>query len=232
MTKQVFWSVLLERNPVGACMSSLLDVAKHAGANSYRRITVPYARTDLTRNIIIDRFLKESSDPHDTLIMLDNDHAMPEDILERLAAHDLPIVGALAHRRGEPYDPIAFVADEKGAFHAMAEWKPGEVYVVDAVSPGAIAIQRRVFLHLEAEGFKRPWFRYVYTEDSMEMPSEDMYFYRICKAANVNRMAVDTALVIPHHTDGWITPESWYAYREDHPEAWKKPEPAAQEVAA
>lgn len=216
-TKQVFWSVLLERNPIGTCMSSLLDVAQHAGANGYRRIVVPYARTDMARNVIIAKFMELTSDPCDTLIMLDNDHIHLQDELERLVADDKPIVGALAFRRGEPYDPVAFKMDKAGAFHSIATWQPGQLYSCDAVSPAAIAIQRKVFMRLEMEGYERPWFRYRYSNAPDDLPSEDMYFYRCCVALGIE-MAVDTSIVIPHHTDGWITPESWYAYCKDHPE--------------
>ena len=214
--KQIFWAVLLERAINNECVSSLIDLSVRAGALGYKRMNVPYGRTDFVRNAICDEFMRVSTDPHDTLIMLDNDHLHNIDTLERLVTHDLPIVGVLAFRRGKPYDPIAFVRDEKG-FHAMAKWEPGQLYKIDFVSPAAIAIQRRAFLHLEAEGFVRPWFRYTYEDNNAAMPSEDMYFADSCHRAGVSHY-VDTGIVAPHLVNGWIDEHSWFAFSADHPD--------------
>lgn len=218
MSKKVYWASLQERNPVGVCADFTLAVGVRAGHMGYTRLVCPYGQTATVRNLICAEFLKQSSGPRDTLVMLDADHAHPDDVIERLVARDgMMIVGALAQRRGPPYDPIAFVTDANGDFHSMAEWKPGEVYACDGVSPAAIAIQRRVFGHLEAEGFLRPWFRYEYKNGVMEFPTEDMYWMRTVRDAKI-KSYVDTGIVCPHYTAGWITPETWYDYRRDHPE--------------
>ncbi len=229
MTKQVYWAVLLERNPIGVCASTVMNLAARAAQLGYTRIEIPYGRTDVTRNLICAKFLELSSNPTDTLIMLDDDHAHDINTLQRLVDDDLMIVGALAQRRGPPYDAIAFVADKNNEYHSMAEWEPGQIYECNLVSPAAIAIQRRAFIHLEAEGYTRPWFRYTYTDGKLDAPTEDMWFADICRKAGIKH-AVDTAVVAPHYHDGWITPESYYDYKKDHPEIAPRPESTQPKV--
>lgn len=221
--RRIFWAMLLERNPIGTCVSSVIDLAAEAGRLGYERLAVPYGRADSARNALCDLFLERSANPHDTLIMLDDDHVHHPKTLERLASADEMVVGALAFRRGKPYDPIAFVRSPKdGELHAMSSWEPGQLYKVDLVSPAAIAVQRRAFGHLRAEGFQPPWWRYTYADGSAALPSEDMYFARCCEKAGVPHH-VDTGLIAPHHADGWVDETVWREYALDHPEAVKAP---------
>jgi hypothetical protein len=192
-------------------------MAHVAGKLNYNYLALPYARTDFARNALAERFMQLSTEPDDTLIMLDNDHDHKPDTLVRLVECNQPFVGALAFRRGEPYDPCAFVRLADGKLHAMAGWDAGQLYRVQVLGHAAIAIQRRVFMHLQAEGMQPPWWRYVYTEGSLTtMPSEDMYFCALCEKAGVPQY-VDTGLIAPHLTVGYIDDSSWRAWVADHP---------------
>lgn len=216
--KRIWWSVLLERNPPGVCISTVIDLAMHAGRYGFTRLVTPYARTDFVRNALADQFMRISSEPDDTLIMLDDDHAHMPDTLERLVEDDLPIVGALAFRRGEPYDPCAFIRTPDGKLQQPDKWPAGEIFACDIIGHAAIAIQRRVFLDLESHGSLRPWWRYEYTDGSPSLPSEDMYFGRICEGAGIKQY-VDTSIIPPHLTNGWIDADSHSAWVRDHPAA-------------
>lgn len=217
MTKQVFWAVLLERNPSGASISTVIDVAMEAGRMGYRRLTVPYARTDFVRNALADEFMRLSSDPSDTLIMLDDDHAHHPQTLQWLASLDLPVVGALAFRRGPPYDACAFIRGDDRKLHGLETWPEGEIFPTDMVGHAAIAIQRRVFTQLVEKGHDKPWWQYIYNEGNLSMPSEDMYFGYICEVSGI-RHYVDSSLIPPHLTNGWIDHDSHKSWMADHPE--------------
>lgn len=221
----VWWAVLLERNPTGSCVSQLLRVAVQGERRGYKMIPTHYARTDFSRNAIAKLFLELSKDPHDTLIMLDNDHHHPDDLLYGLARHDAPVVSALAFRRGPPHDPCVFVRDANGDARALGEWKPGTLYHADVVGHAAIAIQRRAFLHMAAEGIQPPFWRYGYTDGTDSFPSEDFYFCDLLVKAGVP-IICDTGVICPHHTDGWVDESSWAKYVEDHPEILLRPKPA------
>jgi hypothetical protein len=217
MAKKVFWAMLMERNVPLIGATSAIRMAHVAGKLGYNYLAMPYARTDFARNALAERFMQLSTEPDDTLLMLDNDHDHKIDTLVRLVECNYPFVGALAFRRGEPYDACAFVRMGDGHLHSMAEWQAGQVYKVQVLGHAAIAIQRRVFLHLQAEGYQPPWWRYVYTDGSaLVAPSEDMYFCGLCEKAGVPQY-VDTGLIAPHLTTGFIDDSSWRAWVNDHP---------------
>jgi hypothetical protein len=182
----------------------------------YEYIDVPPQRTDLVRNMLIDVFMSKSDDPHDTLIMFDEDHLHDIDSAEKLVKWDVPIVGALAFKRGPNYSPLAWVREADG-FHAMAKWAKGELVKVDAVGVNACAMQRGAILQLEAWGFYRPFFRYEYRTKEAFYPSEDMPFFRACVGANVP-CYVDTSWEALHKTDGWVGADSWETWVADHPQ--------------
>src|SRR5712692_4546506 len=121
-------------------VSSLVNVAMRAGALGYTRILMGYMRTDMARNKIARKFLAESHNDNDTLIMLDDDHAHPIDVLERLVAADKGTVGVLAFLRGAPYNPCAFIRDDHGSLHPLAEWDGG-IMPVSSLRHAALAIQ-------------------------------------------------------------------------------------------
>lgn len=214
--------MLLERNPIGECMDYALDVAGRAGLLGYYRMRAKYGRTDWQRNALAQRFMAVSSNPEDTLVMLDNDHAHPADVIERLVEVNKPVVGALAFKRGKPYEPCAFMYGEDGFWHSPVTWDAGVVYEVDGLGHAAIAIQRQAFLQLEAAGHKYPWWKYEYGENG-DMPSEDMYFMRICREAGIKHH-LHTGVVCPHHANGWVDKDSWDQYVADHPEIYKPAE--------
>ena len=148
--------------------------------------------------------------------MLDDDHIHPEDVLERLVAHDKPVAGALAFRRGEPYFPCAFMRDDQGVMRVMETYPKGLVEVT-LTGTGAIAIQRQVFTDLAAGGYEWPFFRYIYHAGDPVLPSEDIYFGECCESAEIQHY-LDTTLVSPHLADSQVDEESWRNWVEDHPE--------------
>lgn len=216
---ELFYAIPPERSGAANADSfnSLMAVAHEAGKKNYRRLAISYTRTDNARNLLCKSFLDIPGQFDDLLVMLDVDHNHPADILDKFAAHpnEEGVVGALAFRRGEPYDPLFFLRDEMGALRAPASFEYGNTYKCAIVSTSAIAIRRWVFNELNLRGYNYPWFRYEYPTNGAQ-PSEDMYFGRICEQAGIWHY-VDTGVIIPHATLSWVNREVNEAFLKANP---------------
>jgi len=207
---QVFWSVLSERSIPGTAANALINCAMIAGAHGFRRISVPYMRTDWARNLIVRAFLDETEDPNDLLNMLDCDHKHPQDILLKMAAHPphMGIVGALAFRRGPPYEAMFFIRDAGGRLRSPAEWEPG-CYECEAVGMGAVAIRRWVFTRLDEAVHGWPYFRFTYPPENAYNKSEDVYFCEIARQAEI-KIYCNTSVCTPHLGEHLIDDQLWF----------------------
>jgi hypothetical protein len=210
---KVFWSVLLERAVMDCAVNSLLDVATTTATIHSERLSVPYGRVDVARNAIVDVFLRMSDSAEDVLVMLDNDMVHPPDVVVKLVESmraEGRVIGAAYRRRNEPFDWLAFRREEPRVRPGMTpgpigNLKPlrdedltGDLVAVDMIATGAIAIRRSVFDVLRAAS-PEPWFRYAYQDRTWDMPSEDVYFCRVCEWAGVP-MWCHTGIVSKHLT--------------------------------
>jgi hypothetical protein len=216
----VFWSVLMERSIQELGVRSLLQIASVNGALGYKQIMTGYARTDVARNKIVKVFLEQTHDPNASLVMLDCDHNHPVDIVKRLTQYpdEIGVIGALAFRRGQPFDPCFYIRTEDGL---VCPVDFGGVMKGAAVGTGAICIKRWVFEKLSASGWHYPYFRYEYGEGdekyNADFPSEDMVFARACEDRGIAHWC-DTSLITPHLTTAEIDQESWLQYLQDNPD--------------
>lgn len=174
----------------------------------------PYMRTDLARNRFAEQLL-DSEFTH--VLMLDADQIHPPDVVQRLgrwASQDPNkwVIGGLYFRRGEPYDPLAFIQGSDGQFYPPVDWKPG-LMRVDALGTGCMLIDRRVF-----EAGPGPWFYYDYSRfgDGIN-PSEDMGFAVWCRAHGIQQWC-DTTTNSPHIIDHLVTADTFHSYLRSHPE--------------
>lgn len=214
---QVYYTVLMERTIMGESFPGLMDIATRAGGLGYTRISMPYTRVDVARNRAVEMFRSKGGDPNDLLIMLDMDHMHDPDILERLDSANLPVLAALAFRRGEPHDPQMYRHGPGGQLVQPSEWEEGPVRV-DAFGAAALAIRRWVFDKLEEHGFSHPFFRFWYPKGNQGVfPSEDIFFGLLCEAAEIE-CYVDTRIECPHLTAAVVDSQTWKAYLADHPE--------------
>lgn len=215
---KVFWSLLSERYIHGLAVDAALDIAAVSILRGYTRISMPYMRTDVARNRLMQSFLELSTDPNDTIIMLDCDMVHPQDVTVRLASHppEIGVVGVLYFRRGPPYDPL-FFARRNGQLRNPAEWLNGALYECDALGTGGIAIKRWVLDKLDKAGYPQPFFQYRYPEDSGWVMTEDIFFAESCEKAGILHYC-DTSLVSPHLGLNLITEETWRAYLESNPD--------------
>jgi hypothetical protein len=172
---------------------------------------------DDARNGIVRTFLSAAKDPNDLLVMMDADHRYPMDIIEAFTDHDpkLGVVGALAYRRGTPFDALFYFKDEKGMHALVGEFERGLVYQCAMISTSSIAIRRHVFDDLKAKGFKEPYFRYEYDEETGSCPSEDVYLSKVCELAGIP-VYCDSGIEIPHATIGWVDHTTRAEYERTH----------------
>jgi hypothetical protein len=210
----------MERQPMvdAAPFYGFLTLAQQG----YAFISSQYTRTDVQRNAFAVHLLKSK---YEWLLMLDSDHVHPADVVERLWQRvqqrpEIKIIGGLAFRRGDPYEPMAYIVQPNGTLEALIEPvlydKPG-VYEVDRIATCSLLIHRSVF---ETTPF--PWFRYGYEVQSAlgwpdcsledvtrtNSPSEDMEFCKLAKAAG-HKIYVDTAFHSPHARLTYVGPNTF-----------------------
>lgn len=202
----VLIGIPLERNVNAIAFCHLVDILR----KGYPYIKAGYRLTPVQRNTFASELLKTE---HTHLLMLDTDHQHPSDIAERLlrwwkADNSRKIIAALCFRRGEPYDPLAFVKTESGEFHTLAQW-PKTLVQVQAVGSGAILIHRSVF-----EQLKFPWFEITYVNGVAI--GEDMTFCRKAEEAGIS-IWCDMTTVSPHIMESLVDEGSfrnWLANNE------------------
>ncbi len=226
---RVFWAALLERSIQEYAVSSLLGVAMQCGAQEdYARLVIPYLQTATARNTLVNTFLEIADDPNDTLVMLDCDHIHPVDIVPKLAAHAVGVVGALYFRRYVPHDPLMFMRCKDGSLRSIVEWSDNAKLIpCEIVATGAIAIKRWVFDKLIEQNIPKPWFRYEYENGTDKYASEDMYFGKVCEQAGIKHHC-DVTIQIPHLTAASVDIHSWQGWKANNADQIVDPQTVEQ----
>jgi hypothetical protein len=131
----------------------------------------------------------------DYLFMIDDDMICPDDMFQKLYAHDKDIVAALAFTRNYPHRPVMYSALEgydpvarKEYFknHVIQNYPKGELVECDAVGFGAVLIKTWTLHKME-----KPWFM------STCGTGEDILFCYKAKKIGA-RVFMDTACSIGH----------------------------------
>lgn len=184
-----------------------------------------YTRNDIARHKFAEFML---SMDYTHLLMLDSDHKHPPDIVQRLGRwfvaypDTVEVMGGLNYRRGEPYDPCAFVDPGDGHYRRMAEWGIGAIEV-EALGTGSMMISRKVF-----ERMTPPYFAYDYSKWE-GWPGTDMYFSEVCRKQGI-ALWCDTTTTSPHIGDQFIDEKSYRRWIQENgippDQLSTKPEPA------
>jgi GT2 family glycosyltransferase len=142
------------------------------------------------RNNIVEKAINEGC-TH--LIMMDTDQVYHPDTIPRLLSHNLPVVGALVHRRYPPFDSLmlkhSVVGERTNRYDSIDEWEEGELVEVDATGGGCLMFNMEVFKKIP-----HPWFR-----ADKKGVGEDIGFCQDLKAAGY-RIFVDTSVPAGHLT--------------------------------
>ena len=127
------------------------------------------------------------------LAMMDTDQVYPLDTITKLLRHNLPVVGALVHRRYPPFDALMF-RGKINSFARVEEWDKDSLVKVDATGTGCLLIRMDVF-----DKIKEPWFKFMPNPDSNVggIVGEDFYFCNKVREADIP-IYVDTSVEVAH----------------------------------
>jgi len=142
------------------------------------------------------------------LLMPDLDQTYPVDTIPKLLAHNLPVVGAMVHRRYPPFDPILFKG-KINHFEIIEDWEDGDLVEVDATGSGCIMYDMRVFHELPP-----PWFKFRPNPDDnyAGIVGEDIGFCSDLRDAGY-KIFVDTSIKCGHLSTMEITEETYWLYK-------------------
>lgn len=147
---------------------------------------------DDLRNNIVERALYEGA-TH--LIMMDVDQVYPVETINKLLAHNLPVVGCRVHRRYPPFDSLMLrlekVDENTNAYISVDEWKEGELVEVDATGGGCVMFNMDVFRAL-----KYPWYETKIQENGRVL-GEDIHLCQKIQQAGY-KIFVDSSLEVGH----------------------------------
>jgi len=177
-------------------------------------IFLPYGEVCQTINRAIRMFLDTQ---HTHLLILDNDHEHPVDIIQRLARwviadRNVQVVGGVNFRRSAPFEPCAYFQDEGDnriytKEYSGWDWDAGLIEVA-RMGAGCILIDRKVF-----EQMKAPWWEWDYSRETPEgrNPSPDIRFCKKCKELGI-KLYVDTTTTSPHIATYGVGKENYKIY--------------------
>ena len=165
-------------------------------ASSLRTLVVPCTSSlvwtvrtmiDSARNMIVMNAMDIPEATH--ILMIDDDEVFPPDMLIKLLEHDEDVVGGLAFKRNNDFQPCVF--KRKGEnFYPML---PNYYQEVDAIGTGAVLFKKEVF-----QKIPYPWFETYYEKGAPEKHwSVDFDF---CKKAAANGVKIfcDPSFEIGH----------------------------------
>jgi GT2 family glycosyltransferase len=144
-------------------------------------------------NIIARTFLRHP-DKLDWLLLVEDDHLLPQDTIIRMLAHDVDIVSALYVQRVAPFGACVFDRVEEGTgrvFNRILRKGDRGLVPVMAVGGGCLLIKRRV---LEVIG--DPWWDYGHTAFP-DACNHDINFSRRVREAGF-QIWCDLELAIEH----------------------------------
>lgn len=128
----------------------------------------------------------------DGLVMIDSDMVFPSDALNRLVAHQKPVVSGHCLRRRRPFDPTTAIRDDLGRL-SLVRLRGRGLFPVDAVGAAFLYVDRHVLVDIP-----KPWFE-------VGRVGED---YDFCEKATKAgyQIYVDLDLRIGHITQAVIWP--------------------------
>lgn len=146
------------------------------------------------------------------ILMMDTDQVYySPDTIQKLLAHNKPVVGARVHRRYPPFDPILLREKDGKHYHMEREEIErvvgnGETVSVPATGCGCILYDTRVFIDIDP-----PWFRHTKTAEGRSK-GEDIYFCEQLKRSGYE-IFVDTSVEISHLTLMEVNMDTYRLYQ-------------------
>ena len=116
-------------------------------------------------------------------IFLDTDMRFPKDVIERMVAHDVPVVAANCAKRRRPISATARVEDPDDPSKLIAVWPDKNVtglQQIAVVGTAVMCIKTEILTRLEY-----PWFDQPFMHDQDSFVGEDLFFAGRLKQAGV-----------------------------------------------
>lgn len=157
---------------------------------------------DGLRNKIVEDALRVGASH---LLMMDMDQTYPVDIIPRLLAHKLPVVGCMVHRRYPPFAPLMY-RGKLNEYELIEDFEDGDLVEVDATGTGCLLFDMKIFREMPA-----PWFRFKLTDDGRPI-GEDFGFCSDLRALGY-KIFVDTAVKCGHLSTMEVTAGTYDLYR-------------------
>ena len=209
------WDHLYKRN-----VQSMSVMRKHGA----RGVQIDGDAIDEMRNVAVAKAREEKAK---WLLFIDADMVVPEDTLERLLAHDKPIVGGLCRQRKTPHAMCIWKLTDEG-WPAFQEPKGQGLHKCDATGAACLLISMEVF---DAIDKALPHLKDRYFLDGRQIPglkpqeqvSEDLWFCAAARAAGYT-VHVDLALRIGHLIMGEVIdsgPENVEKGIPEHSAIWR-----------
>jgi len=143
------------------------------------------------------------------ILFLDTDMRFPKDTLDRLMAHDEPIVAANYATRRMPVKTVAFSSDQGWDCVYTTPESEG-LEEVHSVGMGVMLIKREVFEKMEL-----PWFHLGYSMKTHSFSGEDIFF---CRSARKHGFKV----LIDHGLSKQVKHIGSFEYAHEHAEVCKQ----------
>jgi hypothetical protein len=156
------------------------------------------------RNKLTERALERGAE---WLMFIDDDHVFPTNILTRLLARELPIVGSLYLQRMQPFMPLAYSARLPDGYQPLdlTAHGPDELVEVAALGTGGMLIRSEVFHKLDF-----PWFEHgVASEDLIFCDKARAYGFPVHVDLGVRLGHMMPSAVWPSHGDMGDGSEGW-----------------------
>jgi len=151
-------------------------------------LAIPRVMIDTSRNMCCEKLL-EGDATH--LLFIDDDMTFDPYLLSNMLEHDVDIIGALAFKRREKYEPCVYNKKEDGLYYPIL---PQIFQEVDVVGTGGMLIKREVI-----EKLKNPWFETYYDKQGTHW-SVDFSFCIKAKKAGF-KIWVDPKIEMKHIGD-------------------------------
>ncbi len=159
---------------------------------SFDLVTADNGSIHELRNVLVE---KAKAVRATKLMMCDVDQVYHKETITSLLSHNLPVVGALVHRRYPPFDSLMMkkvsIDERTDTYESIDEWEDQELVEVDATGTGCVMYDMKVF-----DKMPYPWFKAQYNPDGSPI-GEDFSFCQELKAAGY-KIYVDTS-VPAHH---------------------------------
>ena len=142
------------------------------------------------------------------LFMPDLDQTYPVEAITGLLLHNLPVVGAMVHRRYPPFDPLMLKGDIN-TYQLIEGWEDGDLVEVDATGTGCLIFDMKIFHELPG-----PWFEFRPNPNPEKggVVGEDIGFCSDLRKAGY-QIHVDTSIKCGHLSTMIITEETHWLYK-------------------